>query len=173
MKRGFSSSSMWQWRRIGSCSTGYRPHCRGVSYPSHWRLIALTSYATDELAGEASEDGPHPAEGLGDVGLGVGVREAKIALAVLAERGAAQHGDAPVLEDGFCDLAGRLAQRLDVGEHVEGALGRAAAHTRQGVEPRHDEVAPALELRDHLAHGQLVALQRGDARPLREGGGAR
>src|SRR5437867_782180 len=124
------------------------------------------------LAGEAGENGAHPVEGLADIRLGVSVGQAEVALAVLAEGRAAEHGHAPVLENGLRHLGGRPLERLDIGEDVEGALGRAAGHAGQLIEPRHDEIAPALELTHHLAHRHLIALQRGDARPLGERGGA-
>src|SRR5215813_1562428 len=156
------AGSGWQWRSRS-------PHHRSRTLRLHGLEVV---HRDEELASETSENRAHPVEGLRDVRLGVGVGKPEIALAVLAESGATQHGDAAVFENGLRHLTGRLAQPLDVGEHVEGALGRAATHSGQGVESRHDEIAPSFELGDHLAHRHLVSLQRGNARPLREGGGA-
>src|SRR6266511_4861650 len=124
--------------------------------------------ACSRLAGEAGEHGTHPVEGLADIRLGVGVGQPEIALAVLAESRPSKHRHAALLEHGLGHFRRRPLERLDIGEDVEGALGRPARHPGQGVEPRHDEVAPALELPHHLAHGHLITLERGDTRPLGE-----
>ena len=60
----------------------------------------------------------------------VGVRQAQVALAVGAEGGAGEHGDAGLVEQAVGEVLGVQAGRADVGEGVEGALRLDAARRR-------------------------------------------
>ena len=60
----------------------------------------------------------------------------------------------------------------DVGKCVKRALRRGAADAVYGVQPRHDDVAPLLELGDHLVRVVLRPAQRLQRRHLREARGA-
>ena len=103
----------------------------------------------------------------------VGVRDAQVALAVLAERGAREHRHAGLVEQPVGQLARVEARPLDVREGVERAVRHDAGHARQPVQAVDDELAP-------LRNSAIIAfdvvarpLERGHAGQLRGGGGAR
>src|SRR5688500_10977782 len=62
-----------------------------------------------------------------DVGERCGVAETQVAVAVAAEGGAAEAGDAGVVEQQVGELAARHAGAADVREGVERAVGKGAA----------------------------------------------
>src|SRR5438034_7176977 len=133
-------------------------------------LLRLTA-ANTRSARERLEDGPHALERRPEIGLRGGVGEAQVALAVRAERGARQRGHAGLVEQPLGDLRRGTLRPGDVREDVERAARTQALHAGQLVEAVDENVAPPLELRHHATG--LLALQRGDAGELHEGGRAR
>src|SRR5437879_6105371 len=161
-------------RRAASTTTGEAPGAAKTrEAPARARpsattaatVLRLTTRAGDS-ARERLEDRAHAVEGGAEVRLRVGVGEPEIALAVGAERGARQRGDAGLVEQALGDFGGRAPGAGDVREHVERAARAQALHAGQLVEPVHEDVAPPLELGDHAAG--LLALERGDAGELHE-----
>src|SRR5439155_22381736 len=109
-----------------------------------------------------------PAEGLLDRLARGRVGEAEVALAVLAEGGAAEDGDPGLLQEKRGDLLRRPAEGLHVRQDVEGAPRPDARHPRDPVEPVHDEVPALAELRHHRLDRGVVALERGHSGLLDE-----
>src|SRR6185369_11278647 len=105
------------------------------------------------------EQRPHALQRLGEVGLGVGVGDAQVALAVDAERRARQHRDPGLLQQPIGHLGGGAAGAGDVGEHVERAARALAGDTGQAVEAVHEQVAPSLELGHHARHRRVIPLR--------------
>src|SRR6266487_2346409 len=102
----------------------------------------------------------------------VGVREPEVALAVGAEGGAREAGDAGLLEQERRELAARDAGAGDVREHVERPVWREAAHARQRRQALDHQVAPRAELLDHRADLVLRSGERRLPGALDEGRGA-
>src|SRR4030095_11973646 len=102
----------------------------------------------------------------------VGVAEAQVAFAPLAEGGARKAGDAGLVEQAVGERFRRVTRGGDVREDVEGALRPRALDAWDLAQAVHDDVAPLPELRDHRVDRRVVALQRLGAGQLREATGA-
>src|SRR5215204_7104630 len=99
----------------------------------------------------------HVFKGAGDIVARVGVGEAEVALAVLAESGACEAGDSGLFEqqvgEGVCAVAGIR----DAWEGVEGAFGDDAIDARELVEAGDDQVPAGAELGEHSVYAVLRA----------------
>ncbi len=123
--------------------------------------------------GEALEDGPHALERRAQVGLGVGVGEPQIPLAVHAERGAREHRHASLGQQPLGDLGRGPADALDVGERVEGAARRVQLTPGSGSDPSTIRSRRRRNSATMRCDRRLVALERRDAGELDERGRAR
>ena len=107
------------------------------------RISARRRHRRQELA--------HSFEGAADVVDAAGVGKAQIALAVGTEAGSRDGGDARLLEQARLQLVGVHPCPGDIGKGIEGAAGRSAADSFEGVEPSDDDMAALVdEPADHL-----------------------
>src|SRR5215203_5485503 len=117
--------------------------------------------STSGLAGcRARQDVFHALDGPDDVLAGVGVGEAQVALAVAAERGAGEAGDAGLLQEQVGERVGGEAGTGDAREGVESALGGYALDAGELVEAGHDQVAPRAEFGEHAFDAVLRPPER-------------
>src|SRR5689334_2382989 len=103
-----------------------------------------------DSGGVGGEPAGDATDGLVDVGQRARIRETDMALALRAEAGPGDDGDAQLVEPAILELQGRKPGAADVGEGVEGALRPPAAQARELVQGADDGVAATGEGGDHL-----------------------
>src|SRR5690606_32109360 len=101
---------------------------------------------------------------------GTGIRKAQVAFR--AEIAAGGDGDARSFQDVQGEAVGVVVVRPRVGEDVKGARRGGGDLQAYGAKAFQQEAPPLVVRLHHLLHVRRAFLQRGDARPLGEGGGA-
>src|SRR5688500_2253425 len=124
------------------------------------------------LRGGAREYVGHALECQGDVLRRVGVGEAQVAFAVVAERRSGEAGDARLVEEEVGQGVCGVASVGDTREGVEGALGGEAVYAGKGVQAGDDQVAAGAELGEHTVYAVLRARKGFDAGDMGGGAGA-
>jgi hypothetical protein len=111
--------------------------------PRHLGAFFIVSHrSVPEEAGDAVDR-------LLDVGDRVGVREANVAFALIAEAGAGHQRDPGLVQQLVLQLARGVAGAGDVGKRIEGAARAHAAKTRERVQALEDHPAPVVECGHH------------------------
>src|SRR4051794_30614124 len=130
-----------------------------TSTPSQSKMTALKR----SLSGLASfQEAIHALQGAQDVFSRVGIGYTQIPFAQDAEVGAADQRNTRLVEQRIGQWLGVPAGLLDVGEGIEGALGRDAGNPRQLVETFHHQLATLVERNAHMRHRILRPGQGGD-----------